>query len=385
MADTPVGLWESKRRERVDAQKAVMQALSSGQGIPLQSGWSGSNLGIGHGVVLNGRQAVVVKDGWKNFGTGQGTSYSAAREGINIGGETLFPIQSGPDVFYVSRSGSSPTEIEKRYGISASQNVDPVDPAARNVPQVTPGDLARKSEADRMMQQYASDEYWDTEAGKAMMELGSQESYEGDNLAEFYNAQQAVGTGTLDEIIDAMGYTGNMEIWAKANPALALREYQKNSEALPTEGYAGYGTGELKVDERLKDVTNQFLQQQVDQLKDREDGPLWGPGPGDPPPVVQTQEQAPNLPGFPLPSQADGLSELLQSLGTREILDQIDETGGGLAEQAGEWYGREKAKQMPGADWPVIGDLIQNEGAKRGGAKGREYWNQYTGPLLQPN
>ena len=145
-----------------------------------------------------------------------------------------------------------------------------------------------------MMQQYASDEYWDTEAGKAMMELGSQESYEGDNLAEFYNAQQAVGTGTLDEIIDAMGYTGNMEIWAKANPALALREYQKNSEALPTEGYAGYGTGELKVDERLKDILNysgaytpptqtettqqatadKFLQQQVGQLSEAPWGDL---------------------------------------------------------------------------------------------------------------
>jgi len=261
----------------------------------------------------------------------------------------------------------------------------------------------RKSEADRMMQQYASDEYWDTEAGKAMMDLGSQESYEGDNLAEFYNAQQAVGTGTLDEIIDDMGYTGNMEIWARANPALALREYQKNSEALPADGYAGTGTGELQPDERLKDIlkysgaytpptADKFLQQQVDQLEKREDGPLWGPGPredgplwgpgpGDPPPVDQTQEQTPT--GFPLPSQADGLSELLQSLGTREILNQIDETGGGLAEQAGEWYGRKKAQEFLGADWPVIGDLIQDEGGRRGAEKGREYWNQYTGPFFQ--
>ena len=120
----------------------------------------------------------------------------------------------------------------------------------------------------------------------------------------------------------------------------------------------------------------------------REDGPLWGPGPGDPPPVDQTQEQTPI--GFPLPSQADGLSELLQSLGTREILNQIDETGGGLAEQAGEWYGRKTAQEFPGANWPVIGDLIQDEGARLGGEKGREYWNQgreylnqYTGLFPQ--
>ena len=275
------------------------------------------------------------------------------------------------------------------------------DPNTWSSGHITPGERARKSEADRMMQQYASDEYWDTEAGKAMLELGNQERYTGDDLAGFYDAQQAVGTGGINEIIDAMGYTGNMETWAKANPALALREYQKNSEALPADGYAGYGTGEPQVDERLKDVTNQFLQQRVDQLKDREDGPLWGPespqypdredgplwgpSPGDPPPVVQTQEQAPSLPGFQLPGQADGLSELLQSLGTRELLDQIDETGGGLAEQAGEWYGRKKAQEVPGANLPFIGDWIQDEGARRGGAKGREYWDQYTGPFLQQN
>jgi len=125
----------------------------------------------------------------------------------------------------------------------------------------------RKSERDRMMQQYASEEYWDTEAGKAKLALGDQERYEGDDLAGFYEAQQAVGTGGIDEIIDAMGYTEGMAEWAKANPALALREYQKNSEALPGGGYAGYGTAEPQVDERLKDVTNQFLQQRVDELK----------------------------------------------------------------------------------------------------------------------
>ena len=48
--------------------------------------------------------------------------------------------------------------------------VQPGSSIGPNAIQTTPGELARKSEADRMMQQYASDEYWDTEAGKAMME-----------------------------------------------------------------------------------------------------------------------------------------------------------------------------------------------------------------------
>jgi hypothetical protein len=236
-----------------------------------------------------------------------------------------------------------------------------------------------------MMQQYASEEYWDTEAGKAKLALGNQERYEGDDLAGFYEAQQAVGTGGIDEIIDAMGYTGDMAKWAKANPALALREYQKNSEALPDGGYAGYGTAEPQVDERLKDVTNQFLQQRVDQLKERQyperDEPLW-PGPEDTvEPRALPQGQVPRLPSF---SDAGQLGQLIESLGGSEVLGQIDRTGGNLAEQAGEWYGREKAKQIPGANLPFIGDWIQDEGGRRGAEKGREYWDQYT-PFLQKN
>jgi len=191
-----------------------------------------------------------------------------------------YDIHQGADLnpaVYLDGTGGN---LDRNTPVQPGSSIGP------NAIQITPRELAQESEARRMMQQYASDEYWDTEAGKVMMDLGSQESYEGDNLAEFYNAQQAVGTGTIDEIIDDMGYTGNMETWARANPALALREYQKNSEALPTDGYAGTGTGELKVDEQLKDVphysgaytlptqvvtpqqatANEFLQQQVGQL-----------------------------------------------------------------------------------------------------------------------
>ncbi len=91
------------------------------------------------------------------------------------------------------------------------------DPAAR----------ARESEQRRMMQQYASKEYWNTEQGKAMKDLALQSEYKGDNLADYYAAQRAVGEGSIDEIIQGMGYTGAMADWARANKGMALREYLK--------------------------------------------------------------------------------------------------------------------------------------------------------------
>jgi hypothetical protein len=102
---------------------------------------------------------------------------------------------------------------------------------------VTPAGTARESEARRMMQQYASKEYWDTEQGKAMKDLALQDKYKGDNLAGYYAAQRAVGEGSIDEIIQGMGYTGAMAEWARANKGMALREYMKKFPAgQPTMG-----------------------------------------------------------------------------------------------------------------------------------------------------
>ena len=47
------------------------------------------------------------------------------------------------------------------------------------------------------------------------------------SLKDYYGAQQLQGSANLGTIINAMGYTGDMEKWAQANPALAQREYAK--------------------------------------------------------------------------------------------------------------------------------------------------------------
>jgi hypothetical protein len=112
------------------------------------------------------------------------------------------------------------------------------DPAAR----------ARESEQRRMMQQYASKEYWDTEKGKAMLDLGQQSSApEGTKLADYYEAQRGAGIGAMDEILEGLASVdqryaagGDLRKWAEANQALALREYNKRFPS----GIPGQGGGE---------------------------------------------------------------------------------------------------------------------------------------------
>ena len=111
------------------------------------------------------------------------------------------------------------------------------DESAKSLPQEQPRSTGLSDDADvrqsaleAMRQQYApSTGIYDTDAGKAMLASAQQAQYTGDQagLADFYANQQKVGAGLSDEIIDAMGYTGGMAEWAKANPALAMREYNK--------------------------------------------------------------------------------------------------------------------------------------------------------------
>jgi len=88
-------------------------------------------------------------------------------------------------------------------------------------------------------------------SAQAMIDLASQAAAPTTApLASYYAAQSATGRGSTDEIISAMGYKGTpMEQWAKANPMLAFREFDKKypSGALtqgPTPALPGPPMGE---------------------------------------------------------------------------------------------------------------------------------------------
>tara|TARA_R100000322_G_C5429126_1_gene188154 strand:- start:744 stop:1277 length:534 start_codon:yes stop_codon:yes gene_type:complete len=99
-----------------------------------------------------------------------------------------------------------------------------------------------------MRQQYApGSQFFETDAGKAMIEGARTNQYTGDaaGLAEYNLNQRKVGIGAIDEIIEAMGYEGPMADWARANEGLALREYNKKFGG-PAE-YAGTGPSDEEI------------------------------------------------------------------------------------------------------------------------------------------
>ena len=75
-----------------------------------------------------------------------------------------------------------------------------------------------------------------------ILEAAKTNTYGGEasGLAEFNTQQRQAGIGANDEIIEALGYEGNMAEWAKANPALAMREYNKKFG----NSYEGEGSGD---------------------------------------------------------------------------------------------------------------------------------------------
>ena len=103
---------------------------------------------------------------------------------------------------------------------------------------------SRDSALTSMQQQYAPGaDIWSTDEGKAILEAAKTNTYSGKDqgtLAEFNTMQRQAGIGANPEIIEAMGYEGAMAEWAKANPALAMREYNKKFG----NSYEGTGSGD---------------------------------------------------------------------------------------------------------------------------------------------
>lgn len=194
--------------------------------------------------------------GWRPFETeGQMARAKAASprpEGAmaTLGGKPVQWMQ-GPG----GQMGWQPFETEGQMA-RAQAGTRPA-PSATLATLSTPPERAQLEERNRMLQQagganisqrlvpteaqaqainrrYASPEYWQSDAGKSMLALADgDKASEKSSLADLYEAQRAVGIGARDEIVS--GLTAGLDAqkaeaiktWATANPALALREFQK--------------------------------------------------------------------------------------------------------------------------------------------------------------
>ena len=124
-------------------------------------------------------------------------------------------------------------ELSKKYGS---------EPILTNEPD------ARASEMERMRQQYgAGASFWNTDEGKDLLLDTMSNQYTGDaaGLSGFYKDQAKAGLGQLDMIKKSLGYEEGsaMAKWAEANPALALREYNKRQP----NSYSGTGPSDEEI------------------------------------------------------------------------------------------------------------------------------------------
>lgn len=58
------------------------------------------------------------------------------------------------------------------------------------------------------------------------------------------------------------------------------------------------------------------------------------------------------------------------------LLGSLDKTARDFAGKLGGTYGRERAKSVPGANLPILGDVIKREGERRGTAQGQQMYDK---------
>lgn len=136
--------------------------------------------------------------------------------------------------------GSLPPSAADTPGFVVGRPVELAQPAVQQPPATGLSDdvSARDSEYERMKQQYGPGaDIYNTDIGQAMVQAAAQTQYEGDaaGLPGFYANQKQVGNASMSEVMSGLGIEegSDMAAWAKAHPALALREYNKKMSKQP--------------------------------------------------------------------------------------------------------------------------------------------------------
>ena len=146
--------------------------------------------------------------------------------------------------------GALPPSAAETPGFVVGMPVDPTTFPTGQPPATGLSDDVdvRASEMERMRQQYGGgSSFWNTDEGKDLLLDTMSNQYTGDQagLPGFYQDQAKAGLGQMDMIKKALGYEEGsaMAAWADANPALALREYNKRQP----NAYSGTGPSDEEI------------------------------------------------------------------------------------------------------------------------------------------
>lgn len=236
-----------RQRQEVARQQQVLESLRAGNPLvnPLSANpveaflqkIGGAKTGNFYPAELNGRNALVGGEGsWKGSGTPP----------INVGGQTLYPVQRGDKAIYVSSSETTPNNSFLRTSKKKEEEITPlpgVDGLDLNRPK--PFAMTPEGQFERYFQTPEFDYVFGAGSrgvgapkdASAMQELGNQlRAPEKDtNIASMYASQSALGRVNQDAIQNMYEGDENMQAWAKANPMLAQREYLKSEQRRASE------------------------------------------------------------------------------------------------------------------------------------------------------
>ena len=143
------------------------------------------------------------------------------------------------------------TDVDSRPDQGADLDMAAIEALSKKYgsePTLTNEPDARASEMERMRQQYgAGASFWNADEGKDLLLDTMSNQYTGNQagLPGFYQDQVKAGLGQMEVIKKALGYEEGsaMAKWADANPALALREYNKRQP----NAYSGTGPSDEEI------------------------------------------------------------------------------------------------------------------------------------------
>lgn len=232
------------RSQRIAQQQAVLNKLRSGQPIKgaksanpilgLIQNLTGVSANIPdlYGAKLGGEDVLVARGGWNQRAAGAGP--------VNLGGATWFPAQSGSDLIYKRGEGAKPGPYGEVFSASDGGGGGGGG-GGLDLNRPKPFAMTSEGQFERYFKTPEMDQYFGAASrdkgapadAAAMDKLASGKGVpEGTGIATKYRAESAMGRGNMDEIVEAMGYKGSpMETWARANPMLAFREYNKKFPA----------------------------------------------------------------------------------------------------------------------------------------------------------
>ena len=243
------------RARRIQEQQQTLEALRSGQGITAQPAspilgavrtlLGRPNMGQVYGAELDNKSVLRMPGGMKETGL---------LGPINVAGRTWYPAQRGEDVIFMQgkevpgpgaalAAGEDDGRVSGLFTAPSTDETAPpsLPPSLPPTAPVKQYEMTPQGQFDRYFGSSEMDQYFGAGSrGKgapadavAMDKLASGKGVpEGTGIAAKYRAESAMGRGNMDEIVEAMGYKGSpMETWARANPMLAFREYNKKFPA----------------------------------------------------------------------------------------------------------------------------------------------------------